>query len=195
MATRRLCNEIDLYERQQSKYTQAQRRNMEGCVAAGSNAQGKLSLCVLAFMAGKLGELSAPCALKPGIFRACTEDAMLTDATDPTKQHYIEAKTCGEIVANSNRNSAHYKVQVRWRHDDGRKTRWGSLIGFLRPAGAKFRIFQTTGDTLSQIFDNMADSCYEVFIAHHPKMEERARAGNLLCLDPHFLFSSVPISA
>eukprot|EP00961_Rhodomonas_salina_P156732 2110448-Rhodomonas_salina.1 len=66
---------------------------------------------------------------------------------------------------------------------------------FLRPAGAKFRIFQTTGDTLSQIFDNMADSGYEVFIAHRPKMEERARAGNLLCLEPRLLYSSVPISA
>eukprot|EP00961_Rhodomonas_salina_P208646 2815577-Rhodomonas_salina.2 len=67
---------------------------MEGRVASGRDAQGKLSLCVLAFMAGKLRELSAPCALNPGMFGACTEDAVLTNATDPTKRHYIKAKTC-----------------------------------------------------------------------------------------------------
>eukprot|EP00961_Rhodomonas_salina_P240095 3243946-Rhodomonas_salina.1 len=64
-------------------------------------------------MAGKLQELSAPCALHPGLFWACTEDAVLTDATDPTKLHYIEAKTVREIVSsNASRHSAHYKIHV-----------------------------------------------------------------------------------
>eukprot|EP00961_Rhodomonas_salina_P040786 548049-Rhodomonas_salina.1 len=41
----------------------------------------------------------------------------------------------------------------------------------------------------------MADSCYEVFIAHRPKMLECARARDILCLDPTTSVSSIPISA
>eukprot|EP00961_Rhodomonas_salina_P091249 1228540-Rhodomonas_salina.1 len=81
---------------------------MEGRVAGGRDAQGKLSLCVLASKAGKLGYLSAPCAVRPGIFGACTEDAVLASSTDPSKKLYIEAKTCGELARDSNGNSAHY---------------------------------------------------------------------------------------
>eukprot|EP00961_Rhodomonas_salina_P190585 2571513-Rhodomonas_salina.1 len=150
-----------MYAQHPSEYTEVQRKQMEGRVAAGRDAQGKLSLCVLAFMAGKLGDLSAPCALKPGLFGACTEDVVLTHAADPAKQTYIETKTSQEIAADSFRNSAHYQVLARWRHDDGRKTKWGSLICFLRPTAAKFRIFRTTGDTPLQIFNYMADSGYE----------------------------------
>eukprot|EP00961_Rhodomonas_salina_P039414 529796-Rhodomonas_salina.1 len=135
---------------------------MEGRVAPCSDAQGKLGLVVLAFMAGKLQEMSAPCALRPGLFGECTEDAVLTDATDPMKQHYIEAKTVGKIAS---------------------KTKWGSMVGLLHPAEAKFRIFQTTGDTLFEIFEHMADRGYEVFIVHHPKLLECTRARDILCLD------------
>eukprot|EP00961_Rhodomonas_salina_P214182 2892138-Rhodomonas_salina.1 len=151
---------------------------MERHVVQGRDAQGKLGLVVLAFsMAGKLQKLSAPCALCPGLFWTCTEDAVLTNATDPLKRYYIEAKTVREITL---------------------KTKWESMIGLLHPTGAKFRIFQTTGDTLGQIFDHMADSCYAVFIAHHddhPKLLERARARDILCLDPKESVSSIPISA
>eukprot|EP00961_Rhodomonas_salina_P126610 1706242-Rhodomonas_salina.1 len=40
----------------------------------------------------------------------------------------------------------------------------------------------------------MADSCYEVFIARRPKMLERARARDILCLDPRTRVSAIPIS-
>eukprot|EP00961_Rhodomonas_salina_P162051 2183039-Rhodomonas_salina.1 len=168
------CNEIDLYASTPSKYSEQDKRRMEGCVASGSDAQGKLGLVVLAKKAGKLQNLSAPCCLCPRLFWTCTKDAMLTDATDPSKQHFIEAKTAGEVVCNDATCISLliqcYVIWTRWRHDDRTATRWDSTIGLLRPAGAKFRIFKTTGDTLDQIFDHMANSCYEVFITHSPKL-------------------------
>eukprot|EP00961_Rhodomonas_salina_P208645 2815577-Rhodomonas_salina.1 len=75
------------------------------------------------------------------------------------------------------------------------ETKWGSMISLLRPAAAKFRLFQTPGDTLSQIFDLMADSCYEVFISHHPKMLECTRAKGNLSLAPKSSWSHIPTSA
>eukprot|EP00961_Rhodomonas_salina_P269917 3646527-Rhodomonas_salina.3 len=103
---------------------------------------------------------------------------MLTDAQDPLKQHFIKAKTAGEVESN-----------------DAAPTRWDSMIGLLHPEGAKFRIFTTTGDTLDQIFDHMANSCYKVFIAHCPKLLECARARNILCLDLKQSFLLIPISS
>eukprot|EP00961_Rhodomonas_salina_P236913 3202273-Rhodomonas_salina.1 len=107
---------------------------MEGRVAPSSNTQGKLGLVVLAFKAGRLQNLSAPCAMHPGLIGTCTEDAVLTDATDQTKRHYIEAKTSGEIVCNdATCHSASYCIKTRWQHDDRTETTWNSMIGLLHP--------------------------------------------------------------